>query len=117
MYINFDIIEALAIENGAARVAWRESEVSESGAIAEIYFEKGDYNGHSFFSKIANVCERMVRIRSFEGFNVCSVPCSNVSAEIRLGWASRGSKLKVEKMNLGELFAVADEIMSKPLYS
>lgn len=93
MYINFEIVEALAVENGAARVAWRESDVSESGAIAEIYFEKGDRQGHQFFSKIANVCERMVRVRSFENFNVCSVPCSNVTAELTLGWASRGSRL------------------------
>ena len=114
MFIPFNIIENLAQSCGACEIFWRESDVSESGAIAEIYFKKGDRQGHEFFAKTANVCEHMIRVRSFENFNVASIPCDKPETAITLGYASRGSKLS--QLSLKQLFDQADDIMSQELY-
>ena len=114
MMINFEILEQLAMTNGAAEIYWRESEVSESGAVAEIDFEKKNRDRHDFFRKIANCCERMIRVRSFENYSVASVPCEKPETAIKLGYASRGSRL--DKLSLRQLFEAADLMMEKDIY-
>ncbi len=60
--VPFDYVSSLAVEFGAVDCFWRESEVSFTGYVAEVWFAGGGESG-KFASSWAKVIGRSVRVR------------------------------------------------------
>lgn len=94
--VPFSFVAVLAADFSAVECCWRESDVSFSGFVAEVWFESLP---SGFASRWAAVVGRSVRVRSFSSgvpARFCvSVPVSVPAGEVRLGWVSRGSRVRL----------------------
>jgi hypothetical protein len=97
--VPFDYVATIAAEFGAVQVSWRESERSFTGFVAEVWFEPGQAAG-DFATKWAKTVGFMVRVRgvSVDGpaRRCASVPCVVGDGAVRLGQASRGSRVRLD---------------------
>ncbi len=111
--VPFSFICSLASEFGAVDCFWRESSRSFTGYVAEVWF---DQLPSDFAVRWARVVGYSVVVRcpsSGPGRFAVSVPCVVPAGEVSLGWASRGSRVRLSELSLEELFALADEVGSK----
>ncbi|MEM7579099.1 MAG: hypothetical protein AAF316_04470 [Cyanobacteria bacterium P01_A01_bin.80] len=93
--IPFDIIEKLANEYDAIECFWRESDVSFTGFVAEIWFNEIP---SEFSIKCASLIKKSMKVRCLSdgvGKFALSVPVTVPCGEIQLGYYSRGSKVKL----------------------
>jgi hypothetical protein len=94
--IPFAFFESIAFEFGAVECSWRESSRSFSGFVAEVWFESLPQAGQ-FARRAAGAVGFPVSVRcpsEVPGFFV-SVPCSVREGAVRLGPASRGSRVQL----------------------
>jgi hypothetical protein len=95
--VPFEFVASLAEEFGAVQVTWRESERSFTGFVAEVWFDSGDRSGQ-FAAGWARTVGYMVRVRGVSdgpGIRCASVPCIVGEGVVRLGPASRGSRVRL----------------------
>ncbi|KOP23049.1 hypothetical protein AMR41_28310 [Hapalosiphon sp. MRB220] len=93
--VPFSFVSSLAAEFGAVECCWRESDVAFTGFVAEVWF---DSLPSEFASRWASVVGRSVRVRcvsSGPGRFAVSVPVVVPVGEVQLGWASRGSRVRL----------------------
>jgi hypothetical protein len=94
--VPYGFVVGLAREFGAVEVFWRESDVSFTGFVAEVWF---DALPREFALKWSVVVGYAVKVRRADGpgkFAV-SVPCQVSDGEVALGWVSRGSRVKLTR--------------------
>jgi hypothetical protein len=93
--VPFEFVCGLAFEFGCVEAFWRESDVSFTGFVAEVWF---DQLPSEFAVKWAAVTGYAVKVRRRSDgpakFAV-SVPCVVPLGEVRLGQASRGSRVRL----------------------
>ena len=93
--VPFEFVSGLAAEFGAVECAWRESERSFTGHVAECWFAQLP---SAFASKWAAVVGYSVLVRSVAGgpgrFAV-SVPVTVPEGSIRLAGGQRGGRVRV----------------------
>lgn len=92
--VPFELVSGLACEFGCVACAWRESEASFTGFVAEVWFEALP---REFAVKWAFVVGYAVKVRRADGpakFAV-SVPCAVPLGQVVLGQASRGSRVRL----------------------
>ena len=93
--VPFAFVAGLAAEFGAVECFWRESDRSFTGFVAEVWFESVP---REFAVRWAAVVGYSVLVRSVSAgparFAV-SVPCVVSPGAVRLGCASRGSRLRL----------------------
>lgn len=93
--VPFEFVSGLAFEFGAVDVFWRESDVSFSGFVAEVWF---DELPREFAIKWAEVVGYSVLVRCVSSgparFAV-SVPCAVPVGVVQLGWRSRGARVRL----------------------
>lgn len=93
--VPFAFVSALAADFGAVECCWRESEVAFTGFVAEVWFESLP---SQFALKWAEVVGYSVKVRCVSagpGRFAVSVPCAVPAGEVRLGWPSRGSRVRL----------------------
>ncbi|MEP0910888.1 hypothetical protein NDI45_08160 [Leptolyngbya sp. GB1-A1] len=94
--VPFAFVSALAAEFGAVECFWRESDRSFTGFVAEVWFES---QPREFCVRWAQVVGYSVLVRcvsSGPARFVASVPCTVPPGAVRLGFPSRGSRLRLE---------------------
>lgn len=92
--VPFEFVSGLAAEFGAVDCFWRESDRSFTGFVAEVWF---DSLPSDFAARWAAVVGYSVLVRcpsSGPGRFAVSVPCVVPGGSVRLGWASRGSRVR-----------------------
>lgn len=93
--VPFEFVCGLACEFGAVEVFWRESDVSFTGFVAEVWFQSLP---REFAVRWAEVVGYSVKVRCVSSgparFAV-SVPCAVAAGEVRLAWASRGARVRL----------------------
>jgi hypothetical protein len=93
--VPFEFVAGLAAEFGAVECCWRESDRSFTGFVAEVWFSSLP---SQFASRWSAVIGYLVRVRCVsvgpDRFAV-SVPVDVPCGQVRLGWASRGSRVKL----------------------
>jgi len=97
--VPFSFVAGLSQEYGAVECFWRESEVSFTGFVAEVWFAELP---REFAIKWARVVKYSVKIRSVQSCSApaqfaVSVPVVVPQGKIALGYASRGSKVQLSK--------------------
>lgn len=93
--IPFEWVSSLAAEFGATECLWRESAVSFSGFVAEVWFPASVPQG--FACGVAAVCGRSVRARRVSagpGLWCLSVPCLGPSSGVVLSGGVRGGRVR-----------------------
>jgi hypothetical protein len=90
--VPFAFVASLAGEFGAVECCWRESGRSFTGFVAEVSF--AGVCGE-FALSWARVCGYQVHSRWVCGRWVCSVPVVVPGGEVQLGFASRGSRVRL----------------------
>ncbi len=93
--VPFEFVRGLACEFGAVDCCWRESDVSFTGFVAEVWFSSLP---REFAVKWAEVTGYPVKVRGRSDgpaqFAV-SVPCVVPVGQVRLGPASRGGRVRL----------------------
>ena len=96
--VPFEFVASIAEKFGAVEVTWRESERSFTGFVAEVWFDSGERSGQ-FAAGWARSVGYMVLVRGVgEGGparRCASVPCVVGEGQVRLGPASRGSRVRL----------------------
>jgi hypothetical protein len=93
--VPFEFVAGLAVEFGCVDCFWRESDLSFTGFVAEVWFESLP---REFALRWSAVVGYAVRVRRRdEGFGrfAVSVPCVVPEGEVRLGPVSRGSRVRL----------------------
>lgn len=93
--VPFSFVAGLAAEFGAVECCWRESDRSFTGFVAEVWFESLP---REFAVKWAEVVGYSVVVRCVSagpGRFAVSVPCVVPVGVVRLGAASRGSRVQL----------------------
>lgn len=93
--VPYELVSELAAEFGCVECAWRESDVSFTGFVAEVWF---DSLPSDFAVKWAAVVGYAVKVRRRDdgpGRFAVSVPCEVPSGQVKLGYASRGSRVRL----------------------
>lgn len=94
--VPFSFFASVAGEFHAVDCSWRESDRSFTGFVAEVWFDELVWAAH-FATRSAGAVGFPVSVRcpsEVPGFFV-SVPCVVPVGEVRLGWASRGSRVRL----------------------
>ena len=96
--VPFSFVAALAGDFGAVDCSWRESDRAFTGFVAEVWFCSLAEAG-AFARRWAAVVGVSVLVRRVSGgapgaFAV-SVPCFVPQGQVALGWASRGSRVRL----------------------
>jgi hypothetical protein len=90
--VPFAFVASLAGEFGAVECYWRESGRSFTGFVAEVSFD--DVCGQ-FATSWARVVGYTIHSRWICGRWVCSVPVVVPGGSVALGYASRGSRVRL----------------------
>ena len=94
--VPFEFVSGLAAEFSCSECAWRESDRSFTGYVAECWFQQLP---SSFAARWASVVGYSVLVRSMPagGFGrfVVSVPCTVPQGSIRLAGGQRGGRVRV----------------------
>jgi hypothetical protein len=95
LVVDYQFVVAVAREVGCVDWAWRESAVSFTGFVAEVWF---DAVPQAFAVKWARVVGYAVHVRvrsDGPGRYAVSVPCRVPLGEVRLGYVCRGSRVRL----------------------
>ncbi|MHC5674226.1 hypothetical protein [Nostoc sp.] len=95
--VPFAFVASLAADFEAVDCFWRESDVSFTGFVAEVWFSELRLAGE-FATKWAAVVGYAVKVRcpaAGPGRFVVSVPVVVPVGQVKLGWPSRGSRLQL----------------------
>jgi hypothetical protein len=95
--VPFEFVCGLACEFGCVDCFWRESDASFTGFVAEVWF---DELPREFAVKWARVVGYAVKVRQRSegpGRFAVSVPCVVPDGGVRLGYVSRGSRVRLVK--------------------
>lgn len=93
--VPFEFVSGLAVQFGAVECFWRESDRSFTGFVAEVWF---DSLPGEFAVRWSRVVGYSVVVRcpsSGPGRFAVSVPCVVPVGHVRLGVASRGSRVQL----------------------
>lgn len=94
--VPFSFFASVAADFRAVECSWRESDRSFTGFVAEVWFSELVWAAH-FSVRAAGAVGVPVSVRcpsEVPGFLV-SVPCVVPVGEVRLGWVSRGSRVRL----------------------
>lgn len=78
---------------GAYDVFWRESDRSFSGYVAECWFTTSPGDLATKFAKLVGY---RITVRRIDDYYMMSIPTTVPEGEVTLGWASRGSRVKLK---------------------
>jgi hypothetical protein len=93
--VPFEFVSGLAVEFGAVDCFWRESNRSFTGFVAEVWFDSLPSDFALRWSRVVGYSV-VVRCPSLApGRFAVSVPCVVPVGEVRLGAASRGSRMRL----------------------
>ncbi len=95
--VPFAFVSALAADFEAVDCFWRESDSSFTGFVAEVWFSELSVAGQ-FAVKWAEVVGYLIKVRCpavGPGRFVVSVPVIVPVGQVKLGWASRGSRVQL----------------------
>lgn len=93
--VPFSFVADLSAEFGAVEACWRESGVSFTGFVAEVWFNELP---REFAVKWSAVVGQSVKVRRrADGPSrfAVSVPCDVPAGQVALGQASRGSRVRL----------------------
>lgn len=93
--VPFEFVCGLAAEFGAVECCWRESERSFTGFVAEVWFESLPSQFAVRWAEVVGYPLRVRCVSSGPARFAVSVPCGVSPGEVRLGWASRGSRVRL----------------------
>jgi hypothetical protein len=88
----------LATEFGAVKCCWRESDRAFTGFVAEVWFSESRSTSE-FAVKWTGVVGYPIKVRCVESSPArfaASVPVEVPAGEVRLGWVSRGGRVRCE---------------------
>jgi hypothetical protein len=94
LHVPFEFVQGLAAEFGAVESAWRESDRSFTGFVAEVWFAELP---SGFASRWAAVVGYFVLVRSVSsgpGRFAVSVPCSVPGGQVALVGGVRGGRVR-----------------------
>jgi hypothetical protein len=93
--VPFEFVSGLAAEFGAVECCWRESDRSFTGFVAEVWFESLPSDFATRWAEVVGYSLRVRCVSSGPGRFAVSVPCSVPHGVVRLGFASRGSRVRL----------------------
>lgn len=95
--VPFEFVSGLAAEFGAVECCWRESSRSFTGFVAEVWFAELPSEFAARWSRVVGFSVLVRCPSSGPGRFAVSVPCVVPSGAVRLGWASRGSRVRLSR--------------------
>lgn len=93
--VPFEFVSGLAAEFGAVECCWRESERSFTGFVAEVWFASLPREFAVRWSAVVGYSVLVRTVSAGPARFVVSVPCQVPGGQVRLGAASRGSRLRL----------------------
>ena len=93
--VPYNLVSGLASEFGAVECYWRESERAFTGFVAEVWFDELPREFAVKWSAVVGYSVKVRSVSSGPGRFAVSVPVVVPQGRVRLGWASRGSRLQV----------------------
>jgi hypothetical protein len=93
--VPYEFVCELAREFGAVEVCWRESERSFTGFVAEVWFDAVPREFAVRWSRVVGYSVLVRSVSSGPARFAVSVPCVVAGGSVRLGWASRGSRVRL----------------------
>ena len=93
--VPYGFVADLAREFGAVEVDWRESDVSFTGFVAEVWFESLPSDFAVRWSQVVGYLVKVRCVSAGPARFAVSVLCNVAPGEVRLGWASRGSRVRL----------------------
>ncbi len=93
--VPFEFVAGLAAEFGAVECCWRESERSFTGFVAEVWFESLPREFAVRWSRVVGYSVLVRSVSSGPARFAVSVPVVVPAGVVGLGWASRGSRLRL----------------------
>jgi hypothetical protein len=94
-FVPFVFVSGLAVEFGAVECWWRESDRSFTGFVAEVWFESAPREFAVRWSAVVGYSVLVRSVSAGPARFVASVPCVVPSGQVRLGPASKGSRLRL----------------------
>lgn len=91
--VPFHFIYSLAAEFGAVECLWRESERSFTGFVAEVWFRELPSEFATCWAQAVGYPVKVASVTTGPGRFVARVPVEGVHGQVKLGWASRGSRV------------------------
>jgi hypothetical protein len=93
--VPFEFVCGLAAEFGAVECFWRESDRSFTGFVAEVWFDSLPSDFAVRWSRVVGYSVVVRCPSAAPGRFAVSVPCVVPVGEVRLGAASRGSRVRL----------------------
>ncbi|MEA5448587.1 hypothetical protein VB780_08430 [Leptolyngbya sp. CCNP1308] len=93
--VSYEFVQVLATEFGAVECAWRESDQSFTGFVAEVWFSELPSEFSTRWAAVVGYSILVRGVSSGPGSFAASIPCTVPSGQASLGPASRGSRVQL----------------------